>query len=57
MIDSIFQGIVDSSNIRFVSGELDSAVSLRCEITQLPSNAVVCLSSFQSLFKRKNLNS
>ncbi|CAF1677209.1 unnamed protein product, partial [Adineta ricciae] len=34
-------GIVDSSNTRYVSGELDSTVSLRCEIAQLPQNAVI----------------
>ncbi|UJR31597.1 hypothetical protein I4U23_019083 [Adineta vaga] len=34
-------GIVDSSNTRHISGELDSTVSLRCEIAQLPSNAVI----------------
>ncbi|CAF0733770.1 unnamed protein product [Adineta steineri] len=34
-------GIVDSSNIRFISGELDSIISLRCEIAQLPPNAVI----------------
>lgn len=48
----IFKGIVDSSNIRYLSGELDSAVSLRCEISQLPSNAVVRL--FFSLHSRFN---
>ena len=42
MIDLLFQGIAGLSNVRYISGELDSAVSLRCEIGQLPSNAVVC---------------
>ncbi|CAF0900384.1 unnamed protein product [Rotaria sordida] len=34
-------GIVSSSNIRYISGELDSAISFRCEIAQLPFNAVI----------------
>ena len=40
----LFQGITTGlSHIRYLSGELDSVVSLRCEIAQLPPNAVVRL--------------
>ncbi|CAF1603083.1 unnamed protein product [Rotaria magnacalcarata] len=34
-------GLVGSPNIRYTSGELDSTISLRCEIAQLPFNAVI----------------
>ncbi|CAF1181888.1 unnamed protein product, partial [Rotaria sp. Silwood1] len=36
-----YKCIASSSNVRYISGELDSAISFRCEIAQLPFNAVI----------------